>query len=239
MIKKALIFAAGKGTRLKPFTDNHPKALAVVNNVPLLERNIKFLQNYGINDFVINVHHFGEQIIEFLQEKENFGAKIEISDEKNELLETGGGLVFAKKYLENEENFLIMNADILTDLNISEFVKFHLSHQNVATLAVSDRVSSRKLMFNEDMILKGWVNKTTGETKLSEFNKNFKELAFSGIHCVNSSIFDKIKRTGKFSIMEEYLDLMFENHIQGFQHNAKLIDVGRPESVVEAEKYFK
>lgn len=239
MIKKALIFAAGKGTRLKPFTDNHPKALAVVNNVPLLERNIKFLQNYGINDFVINVHHFGEQIIDFLQEKENFGAKIEISDEKNELLETGGGLVFAKKYLENEENFLIMNADILTDLNISEFVKFHLSHQNVATLAVSDRVSSRKLMFNEDMILKGWVNKTTGETKLSEFNKNFKELAFSGIHCVNSSIFDKIKRTGKFSIMEEYLDLMFENHIQGFQHNAKLIDVGRPESVVEAEIYFK
>ena len=239
MIKIALIFAAGKGTRLKPFTDNHPKALAVVNNVPLLERNIKFLQNYGINDFVINVHHFGEQIIDFLQEKENFGAKIEISDEKNELLETGGGLVFAKKYLENEENFLIMNADILTDLNISEFVKFHLSHQNVATLAVSDRVSSRKLMFNEDMILKGWVNKTTGETKLSEFNKNFKELAFSGIHCVNSSIFDKIKRTGKFSIMEEYLDLMFENHIQGFQHNAKLIDVGRPESVVEAEKYFK
>lgn len=239
MIKKALIFAAGKGTRLKPFTDNHPKALAVVNNVPLLERNIKFLQNYGIDDFVINVHHFGEQIIDFLQEKENFGAKIEISDEKNELLETGGGLVFAKKYLENEENFLIMNADILTDLNITEFVKFHLSHQNVATLAVSDRVSSRKLMFNEDMILKGWVNKTTGETKLSEFNKNFKELAFSGIHCVNSSIFDKIKRTGKFSIMEEYLDLMFENHIQGFQHNAKLIDVGRPESVVEAEKYFK
>ena len=239
MIKKALIFAAGKGTRLKPFTDNHPKALAVVNNVPLLERNIKFLQNYGINDFVINVHHFGEQIIDFLQEKENFGAKIKISDEKNELLETGGGLVFAKKYLENEENFLIMNADILTDLNITEFVKFHLSHQNVATLAVSDRVSSRKLMFNEDMILKGWVNKTTGETKLSEFNKNFKELAFSGIHCVNSSIFDKIKRTGKFSIMEEYLDLMFENHIQGFQHNAKLIDVGRPESVVEAEKYFK
>lgn len=239
MIKKALIFAAGKGTRLKPFTDNHPKALAVVNNVPLLERNIKFLQNYGINDFVINVHHFGEQIIDFLQEKENFGAKIEISDEKNELLETGGGLVFAKKHLENEENFLIMNADILTDLNITEFIKFHLSHQNVATLAVSDRVSSRKLMFNEDMILKGWVNKTTGETKLSEFNKNFKELAFSGIHCVNSSIFDKIKRTGKFSIMEEYLDLMFENHIQGFQHNAKLIDVGRPESVVEAEIYFK
>ena len=97
---KALIFAAGKGTRLKPFTDHHPKALAVVNNVPILERNIKYLQSFGINEFVINVHHFGEQIIEFLKEKENFGAKIDISDEKDELLETGGGLIFAKKYLE-------------------------------------------------------------------------------------------------------------------------------------------
>ena len=236
---KALIFAAGKGTRLKPFTDHHPKALAVVNNVPLLERNIKYLQSFGINEFVINVHHFGEQIIEFLKEKENFGAKIDISDEKDELLETGGGLIFAKKYLENEENFLIMNADILTDLDIIALINFHLSHQNIATLAVSDRASSRKLLFNEKMILRGWVNKTTGETKLAEHNHNFKEMAFSGIHCINSAIFGKIKRTGKFSIMEEYLDLMFDRQIQGFQHHAKLIDVGRPESVLEAEKYFK
>lgn len=239
MIKKALIFAAGKGTRLKPFTDHHPKALAFVNNVPLLERNIKYLQSYGIQEFVINVHHFGEQIIDFLKEKENFGAKIDISDEKNELLETGGGLIFAKKYLEKEENFLIMNADILTDLNIQELVKFHLSHQNIVTLAVSDRESSRKLLFNDEMILKGWINKNTGETRLAEFNKHFKEYAFSGVHCLNSSIFEKIKRTGKFSIMEEYLDLMLENHIQGFLHQAKLIDVGRPESVIEAEQYFK
>lgn len=238
MIKKALIFAAGKGTRLKPFTDHHPKALAVVNHVPLLERNIKYLQSFGINEFVINVHHFGEQIIDFLDKKENFGAKIDISDEKDQLLETGGGLIFAKKYLENEENFLIMNADILTDLDIKALIGFHLSHQNIATLAVSDRVSSRKLLFNDEMILRGWVNKTTGETKLAEHNHNFKELAFSGIHCINSAIFDKIKRTGKFSIMEEYLDLMFDQHVQGFTHNAKLIDVGRPESVVEAEKYF-
>ena len=239
MVKKALIFAAGKGTRLKPFTDNHPKALALVNNVPLLERNIKYLQSFGVTEFVINVHHFGEQIVEFLKKNDNFGAKIEISDEKNELLETGGGLVFAKKYLENEEDFLIMNADILTDLNITELVKFHKSHDNVASLAVSDRNSSRKLLFNEDMILRGWVNKTSGETRMAEFNNGFKELAFSGIHCLNSSIFAKIKRTGKFSIMEEYLDLMFDKHIQGFEYHAKLIDVGRPESVIEAEKYFK
>ena len=239
MIKKALIFAAGKGTRLKPFTDSHPKALALVNDVPLLERNIKYLQSFGVTEFVINVHHFGEQIVEFLEKNNHFGAKIDISDEKDELLETGGGLLFAQKYLENEENFLIMNADILTDLNIHELVKFHEMHLPLATLAVSDRNSSRKLFFNSEMVLKGWMNKNSGETKMAEFNNDFKELAFSGIHCINSSIFDKIKRRGKFSIMEEYLDLMFENNILGFQHEARLIDVGRPESVIEAEKYFK
>ena len=239
MIKKALIFAAGKGTRLKPFTDSHPKALALVNDVPLLERNIKYLQSFGVTEFVINVHHFGEQIVEFLEKNNHFGAKIDISYEKDELLETGGGLLFAQKYLENEENFLIMNADILTDLNIHELVKFHETHLPLATLAVSDRNSSRKLFFNSEMVLKGWMNKNSGETKMAEFNSDFKELAFSGIHCINSSIFDKIKRRGKFSIMEEYLDLMFENEILGFQHEARLIDVGRPESVIEAEKYFK
>ena len=239
MIKKALIFAAGKGTRLKPFTDSHPKALALVNDVPLLERNIKYLQSFGVTEFVINVHHFGEQIVEFLEKNNHFGAKIDISNEKDELLETGGGLLFAQKYLENEENFLIMNADILTDLNIHELVKFHETLLPLATLAVSDRNSSRKLFFNSEMVLKGWMNKNSGETKMAEFNSDFKELAFSGIHCINSSIFDKIKRRGKFSIMEEYLDLMFENNILGFQHEARLIDVGRPESVIEAEKYFK
>ncbi|WP_374451596.1 NDP-sugar synthase [Cloacibacterium normanense] len=238
MIKKALIFAAGKGTRLKPFTYSHPKALALVNDVPLLERNIKYLQNFGVTEFVINVHHFGEQIVEFLEKNNYFGAKIDISDEKDELLETGGGLLFAQKYLENEENFLIMNADILTDLNIHELVKFHETHLPLATLAVSDRNSSRKLFFNSEMVLKGWMNKNSGESKMAEFNIDFKELAFSGIHCINSSIFDKIKRRGKFSIMDEYLDLMFDNEILGFQHEARLIDVGRPESVIEAEKYF-
>lgn len=239
MIKKALIFAAGKGTRLKPFTESHPKALALVNNVPLLERNIKYLQSFGVTEFVINVHHFGEQIVEFLEKNNHFEAKIDISDEKDELLETGGGLLFAQKYLENEKNFLIMNADILTDLNIHELVKFHETHLPLATLAVSDRNSSRKLFFNSEMVLKGWMNKNSGETKMAEFNNDFKELAFSGIHCINSSIFDKIKRRGKFSIMEEYLDLIFNNEILGFQHEARLIDVGRPESVIEAEKYFK
>ncbi|MBW8362344.1 MAG: nucleotidyltransferase family protein [Kaistella sp.] len=236
---KALIFAAGKGTRLKPFTDHHPKALAVVNGIPLLERNIKYLKGFGINDFVINVYHFAEQITDFLKKNDNFGAQIQISDEKEELLETGGGLIFAKKFLQDGNDFLIMNADILTDLNITELVNYHQKNKDFATLAVSDRPSSRKLFFNPDMILRGWLNVQTGEQRLAEFNKGFKALAFSGVHCINPAIFEKIKRTGKFSIMEEYLDLMLTERIHGFEHNARLIDVGRPESVLEAEKYFK
>ena len=236
---KALIFAAGKGTRLKPFTDHHPKALAKVNGIPLLERNIKYLKSFGINDFVVNVHHFGEQIIEFLKLNNNFDCNIEISDESLELLETGGGLVFARKFLDFDEDFLIMNADILTDLDINELVKYHTKKKDLITLAVSERESSRKLLFNDDMVLKGWMNVQSGEQRLAEFNKGFKPYAFSGIHCINPKIFDKIKRTGKFSIMEEYLDLMQTEEIHGYIHQSKLIDVGKPHSIIEAEKYFK
>ncbi len=236
---KALLFAAGKGTRLKPFTDHHPKALAKVNGIPLLERNIRYLQAAGINDFVINVHHFGEQIIDFLESKQNFGANIQISNEKEELLETGGGLIFARPYLEDCQDFIIMNADILTDLNLIDFIQYHNDHQNLITLAVSDRESSRKLLFNDENTLCGWMNKTTGEEKLIDTIDGLRELAFSGIHCVNTGIFDKITRTGKFSIMVEYLDLMKTVQIKGFEHQALIVDVGRPSSVLEAEKHFK
>lgn len=236
---KALIFAAGKGTRLKPFTDHHPKALAKVNGIPLLERNIRYLKGFGISDFVINIHHFGSQIVEFLKENDDFGCRIEISDESEALLETGGGLVFARSFLDHGEDFLIMNADILTDLNINLLVDYHKKIKDFATLAVSDRESSRKLLFNEELVLRGWLNVQTGEQRLAEFNKGFRPLAFSGVHCINPVIFNKIKRTGKFSIMEEYLDLMHTEHIHGFLHDSILVDVGRPESVTAAEKYFK
>ena len=236
---KAMIFAAGMGTRLQPFTDNHPKALAHVNGVPLLERNIKYLQSYGINDFVINIHHFGGQILAFLAENDNFGANIEISNESDELLETGGGLLFAKRFLENEKTFLIMNVDILTDLNITNLINIHELKGGMVTLAVSDRDSTRKLMFNDKMYLKGWKNLTTNKKTVVGGIFKLRELAFSGVHCVNAEIFGKITRTGKFSIMDEYLDLMKEDIIIGYQHTANLIDVGKPESVAEAEKLFR
>ena len=234
-----MIFAAGMGTRLQPFTDNHPKALAQVNGVPLLERNIKYLQSYGINDFVINIHHFGGQILAFLAENDNFGANIEISNESDELLETGGGLLFARRFLENEKTLLIMNVDILTDLNITNFINIHELKGGMVTLAVSDRDSTRKLMFNDKMYLKGWKNLTTNKKTVVGGIFKLRELAFSGVHCVNSEIFTKITRTGKFSIMDEYLDMMKDDIIIGYQHTANLIDVGKPESVAEAEKLFR
>lgn len=236
---KAMIFAAGLGTRLKPFTDNHPKALAVVNGKPLLQRNIEYLKSFGIEEIVINVHHFADQIIEFLEENNYFGIEITISDETDQVLETGGGLVKAKANF--EEDFLVMNVDILTDLNLADFIKAHQENKALVTLAVSDRNSSRKLFFNKQNELKGWRNlKTKEEIKAIDSLDNCKDLAFSGIHVISPSLFDKITEKGKFSIMKVYMDLMQTESIIGFDHSGGiLIDVGRPESVLEAEQYFK
>ncbi|TGN27912.1 nucleotidyltransferase family protein [Empedobacter tilapiae] len=236
---KAMIFAAGLGTRLKPFTDNHPKALAVVNGKPLLQRNIEYLKSFGINEIVINVHHYADQIIEFLEENNYFGIEITISDETDQVLETGGGLVKAKANF--EKDFLVMNVDILTDLNLADFIKAHRENKALVTLAVSDRNSSRKLFFNEKNELKGWRNlKTEEEIKAVDSLDNCKELAFSGIHVISPTLFDKITEKGKFSIMKVYMDLMQNESILGFDHSGGiLIDVGRPESVIEAEHYFK
>ncbi|MFV0158993.1 nucleotidyltransferase family protein [Empedobacter falsenii] len=236
---KAMIFAAGLGTRLKPFTENHPKALAIVNRKPLLQRNIEYLKSFGIDEVVINVHHFADQIIEFLEENNYFGIEITISDETDQVLETGGGLVKAKTNF--DEDFLVMNVDILTDLHLTNFIKAHQENKALVTLAVSDRNSSRKLYFNDKKELKGWQNlKTQEEIKAVDSLDDLNDLAFSGIHVINPALFDKITETGKFSIMKVYMDLMKTESIIGFDHSGGiLIDVGRPESVLEAEQYFK
>ncbi|RLZ11412.1 nucleotidyltransferase family protein [Faecalibacter macacae] len=236
---KAMLFAAGLGTRLKPFTENHPKALAPVNGKPLLQRNIEYLKSFGITEIVVNVFHFADQIIDFLNENDNFGITIHISDERPEVLETGGGLVNAKHFF--DEDFLVMNVDILTDLNITDFIKAHQENNALVTLAVSDRTSSRKLFFNEANALKGWKNLNTNEEiKAIDSLDNCKELAFSGIHLIKPELFDFITETGKFSIMKVYMELMKSETILGFDHSGGiLIDVGRPSSVLEAEEVFK
>lgn len=234
-----MLFAAGLGTRLKPFTDNQPKALAQVNGKTLLERNIEYLKTFGFEEFIINVHHFADQIETFLQANNNFDVKISISDERDEVLETGGGLVKAQKLL-GDESFLVMNVDILTDLNIDDLIQFHYQFQPLVTLAVSDRNSSRKLLFepNYNLELKGWKNSNTNESIITS-SKDLVELAFSGIHIINPRIFEMMPNSGKFSIMQTYMELMKSERILGFDHSGGiLIDVGKPESVLEAEKYF-
>src|SRR5690606_25044633 len=159
---KAMLFAAGLGTRLKPFTDHHPKALARVHGKTLLQWNIEYLQRFGIGEVVVNVHHFAGQIEQELHAHRGFGSKVHISDERDAVLETGGGLKKAQPFLEREEYFLVMNADVLTNLDLHRLMKAH-HPENIATLAVMQRASSRHLLFDEEMTLCGWRNNTTGE----------------------------------------------------------------------------
>src|SRR5690606_4184356 len=154
--------------------------------------------------------------IDFLKSNGNFGVKIQISDESDEVLETGGGLVKVKDLLGNKP-FLVMNVDILTDLNISELINFHLENQPLVTLAVSDRESSRKLLFEENNQLKGWKNLNSGERIIASENP-LTENAFSGIHIINPEIFEKMPNSGKFSIMTTYMELMKTERILGFDH---------------------
>ncbi len=236
---KAMIFAAGLGTRLKPFTDNHPKALAVVNNKPLLQRNIEYLKGYGINEFVINVHHFPDQIIDFLKEHNNFGCKVNISNETDALLETGGGLKKASDYLKGNTPFLVMNVDMLTNLAVDKMIAFHNAGKALATLAVKRRETTRYFLFNDKNELCGWQNTKTGEEKIKRQEPDLTPKAFSGIHIIDPQIFDLIKQEGKFSMVDVYLDLCSKHTIKGFDHtNDILLDVGKPESIQQAEALF-
>jgi N-acetyl-alpha-D-muramate 1-phosphate uridylyltransferase len=235
---KAMIFAAGLGTRFKPWTDRHPKALAIVNGKSLLERNIRYLQQFGITDIIVNVHHFADQIIEAVKKNKGWKSNITISDEKNEVLETGGGLKKASWYF-NDEAFVVMNVDILTDLDLQAMINSHQQNKPLATLAVTNRKTSRYFLFDEDDNLCGWRNVKTNEQKISIEKHELVQKAFSGIHIIEPKIFPLIKQTGKFSIVETYLDLAKAEIIKGFDHSSsKLIDVGKPESLIEAEKLF-
>jgi MurNAc alpha-1-phosphate uridylyltransferase len=236
---KAMIFSAGMGTRLKPFTDKHPKALAMVNDKSLLQRNIEYLKSYGLTDLIINVHHFAEQIEDFLKEHENFGCTITISDEREELLETGGGLLKVADQLQDLDSFLVMNADILTNLDLKSLIYTHNLSDNLVTLAVTDRESSRYLLFNRQNILCGWKNTKTGEVKITREEDELIPKAFSGIHIINPKIFSLIKQSGKFSIIDTYLDLSASYDIKAYDHSCDvLIDVGKPEAITKAEKLF-
>jgi len=234
---KGMILAAGLGTRLKPFTESHPKALLPINGKTLLQRNIEYLQSFNVKDVVVNVHHFASQIKDAIQQNNAWGSNITISDETDMVLETGGGLKKAAVFLQDSiEPFVLMNADILTDLNIDEIHNLHLQSNVLATLAVTNRSTSRYLLFDDNNNLCGWKNEITGEQKGKPGTKK----AFSGIHVISPKIFQHIKEGGKFSMIDLYLRLALEGFkINCYDHsNGKLLDVGKPESVLIAEKIF-
>jgi NDP-sugar pyrophosphorylase family protein len=237
---KAMILAAGLGTRLKPFTDKHPKALAIVNGKTILQRNIEYLASFGIREVIINVHHFADQIIDLIKANNGFGSVITFSDETREVLETGGGIKKAAWFFENNEApFIVMNVDILTDMNLEQIIDQHKKSNSLATLAVSSRITSRYFLFDKMDHLCGWKNENTGEQKISRESKNYIQKAFSGIQVLSPKIFDLIKMEGKFSMVDVYLDLAKTQDIMAFDHSeSKFIDVGKPESILKAEQFF-
>ncbi len=235
---KAMIFAAGLGTRFKPWTDRHPKALAPVNGKSLLQRNIEYLQRYGITDVIVNVHHFADQVIEAIELHNGWGSRITISDETGQLLETGGGLKKAGWYLD-QGSFVVINADILTDLNLYSMISSHEQYKPLATLAVTGRSTSRYFLFDKNNTLCGWRNTKTGEERIARHEPQPVQKAFSGLHIIDPKIFSLIRQEGKFSIVDTYLNLASTQIIQAFDHSgSKLVDVGKPESITEAESLF-
>jgi len=237
---KAMIFAAGLGTRFKPWTDKYPKALAMVNGKPLLQHAIQYLQHYSIREVVVNVHHFADKVIDAIKKNNGWGSEIMISDEADEVLETGGGLLKAKELLKGNR-FIIINVDILTDLNIDKFIDHHQQTGSFISLAIAERQTSRFLLFNKQNRLCGWRNIKGDEIieKITMPAPSYQQKAYSGLAIFEPAIFEHITMTGKFSVIDVYLQLGQAKIISGYDHTGdKWVDVGRPESVALAEKLF-
>ena len=236
---KAMILAAGLGTRLMPLTADKPKALVEIGCKTLLEYCIDNLISQGFNHTVINVHHFASMICEFLSEKK-FNASIYISDESDRLLDTGGGIIHARQFLDGDEPFLVHNVDIISDINLKGFVEIHKTKDALATLAVSCRESSRVFLFDEDMLLSGWRNMLTGKSIFPNMHKTVLDAyAFAGIHVISPQIFELISTQGVFSIVDAYLNLCKDNRIVGVNLDENFIlDVGKPDALKLAEDFL-
>ena len=242
---KAMIFAAGLGTRLRPLTNDRPKALVEVGGVAMLERVINRLKLHGITEIVINIHHFGEKIIEFIKENNNFGITIHISDERDLLLDTGGGILKAQQWLDGNEPIIIHNADILTDFDLDKMVEQHINSNADATLLVADRKTARYFYIGENNRLNGWTNISTGEVKPADYIalNTDKLRAFGGVHIVSPSIFSELQNYStepKFSITPFYIDRCKDLKIMGYTPNEKYQwhDIGKIESIAIAEQEF-
>lgn len=238
---KAMIFAAGLGTRLRPYTDTMPKALVPVAGKPMIWHQIQRLKSAGVDEVVVNVHHFADDLERYLL-GQDFGVRVRISDERGMLLDTGGGLLAARRFFEGGEPFLIHNVDIFSNLNLDHFIGSSLPDGALAKLLVSDRDSSRKLLFDKDLRLEGWKNLRTGELRGSVSDEGSKEFAFGGVHLVSPRIFavmDELGFSGAFSIIELYLAACARYSILGCcEPGLELVDVGKADSLDQSLKFL-
>lgn len=236
---KAIILAAGLGTRLRPITSDKPKALVKIDGIPLLEYAILHCKYYGINDIIINVHHFAAQITDHLKQNNNYGINIEISDETDELLETGGAIKKAEHFFVGCSEILAYNVDVLTDLNLSELIDFHNSISPFATLAVRNRKTSRYILIDQSKRMIGWKNMATNETLIKVVpHSRIKPLGFSGIQVLSPEIFSSFKNyPSRFSIMDAYIDICKEKNILSYKHDQTFwMDIGKLDMLAEADK---
>ncbi|MCG6187657.1 nucleotidyltransferase family protein [Maribellus maritimus] len=237
---KAMVFAAGLGTRLKNETADKPKALVEIGGKTLLQRTIEKLKKEGIDEIVVNVHHFSEKVKKFIATND-FGIPIVISDESDKLLDTGGGLKKAAPLLKASNPILIYNVDILSTVDLKNLVNYHKESGALATLTVRDRKTERYLKFDKQNKLVGWLNKKTGETKISvpETFESSIEKTFSGIHVVSPEIFEYFPEDDRFSIIDFYLRLSKTQLIKGYFDDSDLwMDVGKPHQLEEARRLF-
>lgn len=234
---RAMILAAGLGTRLRPLTNDRPKALVEINGRTLLEITLVRLRGFGIREVIVNVHHFADMLVEYLKAKDNFGMRIEISREEV-LLDTGGGLKKAARFfLESsaDEHFLLHNVDVISNIDFERMVQRHVESNALATLAVQERASSRQLLFDDDNRLCGRRSEGAEAEMIRDTARSY-PLAFCGIHVISSRIFSLLTEEGVFPIVPAYLRLAAEGeHILGFPADEfSWRDVGTAESVREA-----
>jgi NDP-sugar pyrophosphorylase family protein len=237
---KAMIFTAGLEGQLHPQPSDRPMALVRVNNEPLLGLLIRRLADSGFSEIIVNVHHFADRIIDFLTRNDNFGISIEVSDETDLQLDTGGGLKRVQWFFDDDRPFLVYNLEILSDIDLGVLYDDHAKSGALATLVVRSRESSRLMLFNDDMQLRGWENTETGETRMAgPGGMQLQRFAFSRIQVVSPEIFSLITERGAFPLAELYLRLAGENLIRGYLENESIwMDLGKKEGMIEAEKLF-
>lgn len=239
---KGFILAAGMGTRLKPWTDFHPKALVPVAGVPMLERIIRKMVASGVEDITVNVFHYADQIYDFIKEK---FPQVKISDERPELLETGGAILHAARLIEGKDPVLIHNADILSNADFKRLLYYHEKSGGMSTLLVSSRESGRKLVFDSESRLIGWHSLKQNFYRPENFFPSSKdrELAFGGIYIISPEIIQYMRSKGwegKFSVMDFFLSTLSEqNYYACIQENLKILDIGKPDSLNRAEDFLK